>query len=377
MSLSLIAIKTLCADRGKLLAAVVGVAFSVVLVNVQVGLYLGLIRKAGILVDHSEADIWVGHQNMHNVDFPRDIPRRWQHRVAAAPGVARVEPYLIGFSSMTLPSGGFEDVVVVGLEEDAQMGLPWNIDSGTWDSVRQADAVVVDAFDADKLEDPSVGDVREIGYQKVRVADKSRGILGFLVAPYVFTKYERASELLAKDPRHCSYFLVKVKPGADVDAVCREISARTPDLEAFPAATYSNISRDFWMTRTGIGISFGAATVLGLIVGLVMVAQTLHSLVLDRQAEFAALKAIGGSQPQLLTLVAVQALFMAVVGSLLGLVTVAAIQYSISSPRAPIETPLWLTGGSVLLVSSICLLAAFLPYLRIRAIDPLLVLQGS
>jgi putative ABC transport system permease protein len=108
-----------------------------------------------------------------------------------------------------------------------------------------------------------------------------------------------------------------------------------------------------------------------------MVAQTLHSLVLDRQAEFAALKAIGGSQPQLLTLVAVQAFFMAVVGSLLGLVVVAAIQVTLSSPRAPIETPLWLTGGSVLLVTSICLLAAFVPYLRIRAIDPLLVLQGS
>ena len=129
MSLSRIAIKTLCADRGKLLTAIVGVAFSIALVNIQTGLFIGLMRKAGLLVDHSQADIWVGHKMMHNADFPRDIPRRWIHRVKATPGVARVEPYVVGFSDMTLPSGGYENVVVVGVVEHAQMGIPWNLDS--------------------------------------------------------------------------------------------------------------------------------------------------------------------------------------------------------------------------------------------------------
>ncbi|MBN1911253.1 MAG: ABC transporter permease, partial [Pirellulales bacterium] len=86
-----IALRTLMADRGKLLTALVGVVFSIVLVNVQGGLFLGLIRKASLLVEHGEADVWVGHKNMHNVDFPRDIPRRWVNRVRAVPGVRRAE----------------------------------------------------------------------------------------------------------------------------------------------------------------------------------------------------------------------------------------------------------------------------------------------
>ncbi len=69
-----IALKTLVSDRGKLLTALVGVVFSIVLVNVQGGLFVGLIRKAGLLVDHGEADIWVGHKWMHNVDFPARCP---------------------------------------------------------------------------------------------------------------------------------------------------------------------------------------------------------------------------------------------------------------------------------------------------------------
>ncbi len=82
-----IALKTLISDRGKLLTALVGVVFSVVLVNLQGRLFIGLIRKASLLVDHSGADIWVGHKKMHNVDFPRDIPRRWLNRIRSTPGV--------------------------------------------------------------------------------------------------------------------------------------------------------------------------------------------------------------------------------------------------------------------------------------------------
>src|SRR4030042_331786 len=98
-----LALETLIADRGKLLTALVGVVFSIVLVNVQGGLFLGLINKAGLLVDQGQADVWVGHKNMHNVDFPRDIPRRWIHRIRTVPGVKRAEPYLLGFTDMTPP----------------------------------------------------------------------------------------------------------------------------------------------------------------------------------------------------------------------------------------------------------------------------------
>lgn len=377
MSLDRIAIKTLCSDRGKLAMAVVGVAFSVILVNVQVGLFLGLMRKAGMLVDYSQADIWVGHKRMHNVDFARDIPRRWMHRIKAVPQVARVEPLWIGFSEMTLPSGSFESVVVVGLEPQATMGRPWNLDSDDWWTVAHCDAVIVDAFDSDKLEAPQVGELREIGQVRVRVADQSRGILGFLVTPYVFTTFSRATQLLHRDPRHCSYFLVRVEPGADVEAVCQQIRERIPDLDAYPAAEYSRISQRFWMMRTGIGLSFGAATVLGLIVGLVMVGQTLQSMVLDRRAEFAALKAMGATHGQLFRILAAQSTFLALLGGLVGLAGVMLIHQTFSTPRAPIETPWWLTGGSLGLVTLICWLAALVPFLHLRRIDPLLVLQGN
>jgi putative ABC transport system permease protein len=371
-----IAIKTLIADRGKLITALVGVIFSVVLVNIQGGLFLGLVRKASLLVDYGEADIWVGHRNMHAVDFPRDIPTRWVYRLRGIPGVRRAEPYLIGFSEMTLPSGGYESLVVVGVDRESLLGNAWNLIEGRPESILQTDGVVVDVGDDAKLEYPHVGELREIGGRRVRIVGKSHGILGFLVTPYVFTTFEQAAVFSRKDPEVCSYFLVQIAPDADVDAVCQAIQARLPDADVYPRNQYSRVSINYWMTRTGLGISFGAATTLGLLIGLVMVAQALYALVLDRIGDFGTLKAIGADEQQVYRLLLVQAVVLAFAGAVLGLLLVAIMHWGFHSDKAPILIPLWLSLGSCLLVTVICIASSILPYLRLRRVDPLVILQG-
>jgi putative ABC transport system permease protein len=370
-----VALKTLLSDRGKLLTALVGVVFSVVLVNVQGGLFVGLIRKASLLVDNGRADIWIGHKKMHNVDFPRDIPRRWLDRVRAVPGVHQAEAYIVGHSVMTLPSGGFEPVVVVGCDPATMLGNAWRIADGRADDILQPDGVIVDLCDADKIGDPRVGDLREIGGRRARIVARSEGILGFLVTPYVFTTLDRAAAYADKPADQCSYLMVRLEDGESAAQICRRIAEALPDAEVCTRDEYAQRSIDYWMKRTGLGISFGAATLLGLLVGLVIVAQTLYASVLDRLSEYAAMKAIGASDRQIITLLSSQAVTMAVVGSLIGLILVFAGQGLLSDPRAPIVVPWWLSIGSFALVLSICLVAAAAPYLRIRRLDPAIVLQ--
>lgn len=372
-----IAVKTLISDRGKLLTALVGVSFSVILVNIQGGLFLGMIRKAGMLVDHGQADIWVGHRKMINIDFPRNIPRRWIYRIKGLPGVARAEPYLVGVTEMTLPSGGYELAVVVGVEEASLLGNTWNIQEGKPSDILKTDGIITDELEARKLEYPEIGDIREIGGRRAKVVAQSRGVMGFLVNPYVFTTYKRATRYLNKPSDACSYFLVRVKPGVDPERVCEAIRERIPEVEAYTREHYSAVSVNYWMTRTGLGISFGAATLLGILVGLVMVAETLYALVLDRLSEFGALKAMGAKESHIFAILVSQAVVMALLGGFLGVWIVGGIQYYFSTPRAPILIPLWLSLGSCLLVLVICLISVLLPYLRIRRVDPLFVLHGG
>lgn len=369
-----LALKTLLADRGKLLTALVGVVFSVVLVNIQGGLFFGLIRKASLLVDQGNADIWVGHKKMNNVDFPQDVPRRLVDRIRSIEGVKRAEPYLVGHSVMSLPDGGYEYVLVVGCDPATLLGATMPGLTST-DALRRADAIVIDEFDAHKLASPIVGDIREIGRNRARVVGFTQGMLGFLVTPYVFTTIDRAAEFLDRKSDLASYFLVQSDGGASPKEVCRRIQERLPDLEAFTRDEYAGATISYWLQRTGLGISFGAATALGLIVGLVIVGQTLYASVLDRLVEFGTLKAIGARECQVRTIILQQALSLAVVGSAIGLLCVLLVQAAFSSPRAPISIPWYVSLASCLVVTSVCLVAALLPYFRVRSIDPAMVLQ--
>jgi putative ABC transport system permease protein len=256
------------------------------------------------------------------------------------------------------------------------LGNAWNFRQGRADAILKTDGIIVDEWEGAKLEYPRVGEVREVGGYRARVVAMSNGIAGFLVAPYVFTTFNRAAMYLDKTPDVCSYYLVQTQPGADPRAVCAEIHRRVPQLDAFPRDQYGKMSIDFWMTRTGLGISFGAATLLGLVVGLVMVAQTLYASVLDRLGEFGTLKAMGANESQVYSILFIQATIMATIGSVVGLILVAAIQYVFNTPRAPINIPWQLSLGSCVVVFAICLVSSLLPYLRVRKIDPVMVLQN-
>src|SRR6516164_7051326 len=124
----LLALKAMVADRGKFLTSLSGVVFSVVLVNLQGGLLLGMIQKASLLVDFGQADIWVGHRHTTNVDMGTYIPERWIHRIRGIDGVARAEPYIVMFGQATMPDGKFENVVLVRSSPASLMGNAWIMD---------------------------------------------------------------------------------------------------------------------------------------------------------------------------------------------------------------------------------------------------------
>lgn len=374
----LLAIKAMLADRGKLLTSLLGVAFSVVLVNLQGGLLLGLIQKASLLVDYGQADLWVGHRHMTNVDMGTFIPERWIHRLRGIEGVEKAEPYVVMFAQTTMPDGRFENVVVVGSEPGSLLGNAWVMDHGDSRAVRQPDGVLVDVCDAARLGYPKVGDFREINGQRARIAGMTRGIVSFTTNPYVFTTLDRARNRYTQGvpADGCSYFLVKAKPGVNPKELCQRVRQRIPSLDAYDRQSYSWMCMEFWLTRTGIGISFGLAAVLGLLVGLAVVAQTLYASVNERIKEFGTLKAMGADHSCIARFLLAQALATACLGSVIGLSGAWFVGNVMSTPRAPVMLTYQVAAGSVVLVVLVCLAASWLPYWRIRRIDPASVLRN-
>jgi putative ABC transport system permease protein len=370
------ALKTLLSDRGKLLTGLGGVIFSLVLVNMQGGLFLGLIQKASVLVDDCDADLWVGHRLLENVDFAHDIPAGWQNRIRGLPGIQRVDEYIVGKGVATLADGGYEDVWIVGSDPATMRGSGWKFTEGRRDDLRRPNAVSIDEIDGRKLGYPNVGSTLEINGKKAKVVAKTKGITGFVTTPYLFTTLTTARELTHAPAGYCSYFLVKAVPGANTADLRRSVSRLLPDADVYSPADLAKLSQDYWMKRTGIGASFGTATVLGLLVGLVMVGQSLYALALDHLSDYATLKAMGAEDSHVYKVIILQSMTIASLGSLIGMVMVTAIRQNWNVTLAPIEIPPGLQVAAVIFVYFICLISSLLPFARIRSVDPAVVLQG-
>jgi putative ABC transport system permease protein len=374
----LLAIKAMLADRGKLITSLLGITFSVVLVNLQGGLLLGLIQKTSLLVDYGQADIWVGHRFMTNVDISAPIPDRWIDRIRKVDGVERADRYVIVGSFATLPDGHQEQVLVVGVEPASLLGNPATTGEGSREAVRQPDGVLIDEYDAPRLGNCRIGDIRELNGRRARVVGMTQGIVGFTTTPYIFTTLERARTKYGTGiaPDQCSYFLVKAKPGTDLVGLCAAIRKQVPDLDVYDRATYRRVCMEYWLTRTGIGISFGLAAFLGLLVGLAVVAQTLYAAVNERVREFGTLKALGADDLCVGRFLLAQSVGNAVLGSVVGLTSAVLIGTAMQSPKAPVMLTWEVAAISVALILAVCLLAAWLPYWRIRHIDPASVLRS-
>src|SRR5260221_8407337 len=92
-----------------------------------------------------------------------------------------------------------------------------------------------------------------------------------------------------------SYVLVKTAPGADVAAVAAEIRRRLPFNDVHTRDQWARKSRAYWVVSTGLGMNMGVTVFLGILVGIVVVAQTLYTSAVEHVKEFGTVKAIGGS----------------------------------------------------------------------------------
>src|SRR3954452_13213352 len=97
------ALRILWRDRGRVLPAVLAVAFSAALIAVQCGMLFGIIVCSSVPVDHAAADLWLTTRDTTALGEPRPIPEAWLLRLPRELEVDRVEPCLIAFGTWHRP----------------------------------------------------------------------------------------------------------------------------------------------------------------------------------------------------------------------------------------------------------------------------------
>src|ERR1700757_245515 len=109
-----VASRNLFHDRLRFIATVVGIVFSIVLVTIQMGLYLGFGRMVTTMIDHASADLWVMPKGTKCFEDPSLLDTKLRDKVTSVDGVASVVPLVIGFSDWRLESGEGTPVFIDG-----------------------------------------------------------------------------------------------------------------------------------------------------------------------------------------------------------------------------------------------------------------------
>jgi putative ABC transport system permease protein len=370
-----LASRNLLQDRLRFVSTVVGVVFSIVLVTVQMGLYLSFERMVTTMIDHSPADLWIVPQGTKCFEDPSMLDERDRTRALSVAGVTDAVPLVIGFSPWTVPTGGTTPIFVVG-SNVSDAGLhPWNIIKGNLDGLSAPHAVAVDRTYFDRLGVTQPGDSTEIRGQPARVAAITSGIRSFTTTPYVFASLSQAQSYLGTPPNRVSYFLVHVAPGADIAGVRKQLLTAVPKVEVLTPDEFRIRSRKFWLFGTGAGAGLFAGALLGIIVGTIIVAQTLYSSTKDHLSEFATLRAIGSSGGYIHKVIICQALLSAVIGFLLAAcVSLAIVRLTVDTALPIVMTPL-LTSGLFLLTVLMCVTSAVAAIVQVLRVDPAIVFK--
>jgi putative ABC transport system permease protein len=151
------------------------------------------------------------------------------------------------------------------------------------------------------------------------------------------------------------------------------LQASLSNVEVLTATEFRNRSRSFWLFGTGAGAALFAGALLGVIVGTVIVAQTLYSSTKDHLDEFATLRAIGSSGAYIYMVIIWQALLSAVIG-FCGAATISVIVVKMTAESAlPIVVTPGLTVALFLLTVVMCIASAIAAIVQVMRIDPALV----
>jgi putative ABC transport system permease protein len=370
-----IAWRTLAHDRARFVVTIIGIVFSVVLMSIQWGLLIGCVDTATSMVNHAGADFWIVSRGTANVDQSVTLPERWYYKALSSTGVSAANKLILWFADWRRPDGRTEFVNVVGFDLDSGVGGPWNLVTGSVEDLRKPDSVIIDRLYAAKLGVDRLGETVEIHGVRARVVGFTDGIRAFTQSPYVFTSFENAQRYGGLDEGQTNYLLVRAAPGADKAALQRELRRALPMTDVLSSAEFSTMTAHYWLLTTGAGAALVVGALLGVVVGIIVVAQTLYAATVERLSEYATLLAIGAPAGYLNRIVLQQALISGVFGYAIGIAVAAAVAAGAADSSVALVLPWQLAAGVAVVTLAMCGTASLVAIRKIKNIDPTMVFR--
>lgn len=446
-----IARKNLFEDIPRFLVAQAGIMFAVSLVTIQTGILNGFTRSTALVIDQSQADIWVASKYIVNFELTLPLSYEQVAKAQKIAGVERAEALHVKASIWRDPLGTISLVRVIGFNPEGQLFAPQPIERGNLSFLKEPYTVMVDKSTLKSLNVQWVGDEVEVGAFPARLVGWTAGTQSIVSSAFMYTSLENANvyvnsipaaatvaptpenltpdqiralgatgqidpalaeqlaslppeklkevtaskefrqkfeaaaaekgkpapprKLTAKD--QITYVLVKAKAGYDLQTLKRDLEAALPNTRAYTRAEMAQHTRNYWLQRTGIGFILGLGATVGILVGTVIVGQILYASASDHIKEFGTLKAMGASDWVIYGIIVEQALWMAVLGYVPGMLVCWGLSYWTLATQGIMILITPTSAGIVFGITVLmCVSSALFAIQKVTRVDPAIVFKA-
>lgn len=311
-------------QKVRLLVALSGISFANILIFMQLGFRATMFDGVTRVPEHVQGDLFLVNRDAKYLGN-QAFSKTQLYRVSAVDGIAAAKPFYYTQTSWINPqTKELTDVTVIAFNP-AQPVMDLPEVNQQLSQIEQSDTLL---FDSKSL--ASLGPVAEKFNQgetiTTEVANRKIWVGGlFSLGSSLFKR----GHVVTSDINYLRLFgqenadniqagVLELEPDVNREQVINRLQAILPsDVKVLDREGFIALEQKYW-SKQPAGIIFNFGTIMGFIVGVVIVYQVLYSDVNDHLPEYATLKAIGYSDMQLLGVVFQEAIILGVFGFLPG-----------------------------------------------------------
>ena len=367
-------------EKTRLAVALAGIAFANVLMFVQMGLKDALYDSAASPYAPLQGDLFIISPAFENLQVVKSFSRERLFQAAGVPGVESINSMYIGRGqwrnsqtrlSYTILTFGINPNQSPFSLPEVNQQLP---------KLKLLNQVLYDQAGRESFFGNVPQQLQQTPSLPVQINNRSTQVVGtftlgasFAADGNLIASHSTFLRLFPeRRPHEIDVGLLKLKSNADIEQVQSALQARLPkDVLVLTLDELTTREKNYWSNGSPIGFIFDLGTIIGFLVGLVIVYQILYSDVSDHLPEYATLKAMGYSDSYLVSVLVQEALILAVLGFLPGLVLSSGL-YFIAKSATLLPIGMTLSRAVLVLVLTIfmCTASGAVALQKLQAADP-------
>jgi len=368
------------AQKLRLVAAITGITFAVILIFVQLEFREALFVSAVRYHTAMDYDLAMLSPKTDFMVSSKQFPRSRLYQVLGFEGVESVTGVYMRLVSWRNPAdpSNARNILAIGFDP-SESGFERLLSAEQKESIKIPDQVIFDRRGRDEygpvreMLDAGESVSAEINDRRVAIAGMYQVGTSFGLDGGVITSDLNFLRILPTRKKSAIDFgLIKLAPGQDAAEVQARIRESVPmDVRVLTRQEFKDLEIQYWNKTTPIGYIFAFGAVMGLIVGLIIVYQILFADVQDHLKEYATLKAMGYTHGYLRNVVLQEAIILAVLGFIPGLgVAHLVFTKGADATRLPLEMSMQSAAGVFVLTVAMCAGSGLMALRKLRAVDP-------